>query len=80
MSAVYSLNTLDGQPLVSESTSTFLLKTYDLILDIFLFFHNNNNNQAFYSQASWDRLEMKPHEPKKQVQNKSEKEGENKVR
>jgi hypothetical protein len=25
---------------------------------------NNNNNQAFYSQASWGRLEMKPHEPK----------------
>jgi hypothetical protein len=23
----------------------------------------NNNNQAFYSQASWGRLEMKPHEP-----------------
>jgi hypothetical protein len=26
---------------------------------------NNNNNQAFYSQASWSRLEMKPHEEKK---------------
>jgi hypothetical protein len=26
---------------------------------------NNNNNQAFYSQASWGRLEMKPHEQKK---------------
>jgi hypothetical protein len=38
----------------------------------------NNNNQAFYSQASWGRLEMKPHEPKKQVQNKSEKEGKTK--
>jgi hypothetical protein len=25
----------------------------------------NNNNQAFYFQASWDRLEMKPHEQKK---------------
>jgi hypothetical protein len=24
----------------------------------------NNNNQAFYSQASWGRLEMKTHEPK----------------
>jgi hypothetical protein len=35
------------------------------------------NNQAFYSQASWGRLEMKPHELKKQVQNKSEKEGKN---
>jgi hypothetical protein len=23
------------------------------------------NNQAFYSQASWGRLEMKPHEQKK---------------
>jgi hypothetical protein len=34
---------------------------------------DNNNNQAFYSQASWGRLEMKPHEQKKQVQNKSEK-------
>jgi hypothetical protein len=36
---------------------------------------DNNNNQTFYSQASWGRLEMKPHEPKKQGQNKSEKEG-----
>jgi hypothetical protein len=27
--------------------------------------NNNNNNQAFYFQASWGRLEMKPHEPKK---------------
>jgi hypothetical protein len=36
----------------------------------------NNNNQAFYSQVSWGRLEMKPHEQKKQVQNKSKKEGE----
>jgi hypothetical protein len=29
------------------------------------FTDSNNNNQAFYSQASWGRLEMKPHEPKK---------------
>jgi hypothetical protein len=35
----------------------------------------NNNNQAFYSHASYDRLEIKPHESKKQEQNKSEKEG-----
>jgi hypothetical protein len=35
--------------------------------------HITNNNQAFYSQASWGRLEMKPHEKKKQVQNKSKK-------
>jgi hypothetical protein len=27
--------------------------------------NNNNNNQAFYSQASYGRLEMKPHETKK---------------
>jgi hypothetical protein len=27
--------------------------------------NNNNNDQAFYSQASWGRLEMKPHELKK---------------
>jgi hypothetical protein len=26
---------------------------------------DNNNNQAFYSQASWGRLDMKPHEQKK---------------
>jgi hypothetical protein len=26
---------------------------------------NNNNNQAFWSQASWGRLKMKPHEQKK---------------
>jgi hypothetical protein len=38
-------------------------------------YNNNSNNQAFYSQASWGRLEIKPHEPKKQRQNKSEKEG-----
>jgi hypothetical protein len=25
----------------------------------------NNNNQVFYFQASWGRLEMKPHESKK---------------
>jgi hypothetical protein len=26
---------------------------------------NNNNIQAFYSQASWGRLERKPYEQKK---------------
>jgi hypothetical protein len=36
MSIVCSLNTLGAQPLLSELVSTFLLKTYDLILDIFL--------------------------------------------
>jgi hypothetical protein len=29
---------------------------------------NNSNNQAFYSQASWGRLEMKPHERKRRKQ------------
>jgi hypothetical protein len=27
--------------------------------------HMIQHNQAFYFQASWGRLEMKPHEPKK---------------
>jgi hypothetical protein len=27
--------------------------------------YNNNNSQAIYSQASWGKLEMKPHELKK---------------
>jgi hypothetical protein len=43
MSTVYSLNTLGGQPLVSRSASTFLLKTYGLILDIILLFHNTKH-------------------------------------
>jgi hypothetical protein len=32
---------------------------------------NNNNNQAFYSQASWGRLEMKPHEQKKRYKTRA---------
>jgi hypothetical protein len=40
--------------------------------------NNNNNNQAFYSQASWGRLEMKPHEQKKTGTKQKWKEGENK--
>jgi hypothetical protein len=39
---MYSLNTLGSQPLVYGSTSTFLLKTYDLILDIFPLFTTQN--------------------------------------
>jgi hypothetical protein len=27
-------------------------------------YHYNNNNQAFYSQTSWGRLEIKPQEKK----------------
>jgi hypothetical protein len=41
---------------------------HDLSYDNFLCLHQltnlDNNNQAFYSQASWSRLEMKPHEKK----------------
>jgi hypothetical protein len=44
-----------------------------------IFIYYSNNNQVFFSQASWGKLEMKPHEQKKQVQNKSEKEGEKQV-
>jgi hypothetical protein len=47
MSTVHSLNTLDGQPLVSGSASTFLLKTYDLILDIFLLSQHIHNHDVF---------------------------------
>jgi hypothetical protein len=41
-------------------------------------YNNNNNNQAFYSQASWGRLQMKLHEQKKnryktRVKNKGKK-------
>jgi hypothetical protein len=36
------------------------------------YFNHNNNNQAFYSQASWGRLEMKAHEPKKKLGTKQE--------
>jgi hypothetical protein len=35
----------------------------------------HQQQQVLYSQASWSRLEMKPHEGKKQGQNKSEKRG-----
>jgi hypothetical protein len=47
MLIVYSLNILGGQPLVSESASTFLLKTYDLILDIFLLSQHIHNHNVF---------------------------------
>jgi hypothetical protein len=35
-------------------------------------FGYNNNNQAFYSQASWGRLQMKLHEQKKKTGTKQE--------
>jgi hypothetical protein len=47
MSTVYFLNTLGGQPLISRSTSTFLLKTYDLILDIFHLSQHIHNHIVF---------------------------------
>jgi hypothetical protein len=47
MTTVYYLNTLGGQPLVSGSVSTFLLKTYDLILDIFLLSEPIHNHNVF---------------------------------
>jgi hypothetical protein len=37
----------------------------------------NNNNQAFYSQASWGRLEMK-HEQKKKYKTRAKKKGKTK--
>jgi hypothetical protein len=40
--------------------------------------YNNNNNQAFYSQASWGRLEMKPHEQKKGYKTRVKKKGKTK--
>ena len=33
-----------------------------------LYIHNNNNNIAFFSQANWGRLEMKPERNKFRVQ------------
>jgi hypothetical protein len=37
--------------------------------------YNNNNNQAFYSQARWGRLEMKPHEKKNWYKTRAKKKG-----
>jgi hypothetical protein len=39
---------------------------------------NNNNNQAFYSQASWGMLEIKPHEPKNRYKTRAKKKGKTK--
>jgi hypothetical protein len=40
--------------------------------------NTNNNNQAFYFQASWGRLEMKPHEPKNRYKTRAKKKGKTK--
>jgi hypothetical protein len=46
---------------------------------IFINIHQHyNNNQAFYSQASWGRLEMKPHEQKKRYKPRVKKKGKTK--
>jgi hypothetical protein len=47
MSTVCSLNALGGQLLDSGSVSTILLKTYDLILDIFLLSQPIHNHNVF---------------------------------
>jgi hypothetical protein len=39
---------------------------------------NNNNNQAFYFQASWGKLDMKPHELKKRYKTRVKKKGKTK--
>jgi hypothetical protein len=41
--------------------------------------NNNNNNQAFYSQASWGRLEMKPYEQKNRYKIRAKKKGKTKA-
>jgi hypothetical protein len=38
-------------------------------------YNNNNNNQAFYSQASWGRLEMKQHKKKNRYKTIAKKKG-----
>jgi hypothetical protein len=35
--------------------------------------HITNNNQAFYFQAGWGRLEMKPHEKKNRYKTRAKK-------
>ena len=40
----------------------------DLVVHVGYSLHNNNNNIAFFSQASWSRLEMKPERNKFKVQ------------
>jgi hypothetical protein len=38
-----------------------------------LIYFNNNNNQAFYSYASWGRVEMKSHEQTKKNKTRAKK-------
>jgi hypothetical protein len=54
-------------------------KIYAETAYIFLGSYNkNNNNQTFYSQASWGRLEMKPHEQKKEYKTRAKRRGKTK--
>jgi hypothetical protein len=39
----------------------------------------NYNNKPFKSQATWDRLEMKPHEPKNMDKTSAKKKGKQRV-
>jgi hypothetical protein len=43
-----SLNTLYGKSLISDTASTYLLKTYDLILDFFLSQYKTNLNHDVF--------------------------------
>jgi hypothetical protein len=58
--------------------SAIFLNIFMLFLIILFSFFNNNNNQAFYFQANWDRLEMKPHEKKKEYKTRVKKKGKTK--
>jgi hypothetical protein len=49
MSIVCSLNELDGKPLISGSAGTYLLKTYDLILNFLISQHKLNINHDVFS-------------------------------
>jgi hypothetical protein len=48
MSILCSLNTLVGNPLISGTASTYLLMTYDLILDFLLSQHKLNLNHNVF--------------------------------
>jgi hypothetical protein len=49
MSIVCSLNELDGKPLISGFAGTYLLKTYDLILNFLISQHKLNINHDVFS-------------------------------
>jgi hypothetical protein len=53
---------------------SFFFFIFSLIL-LYIAVNMYNNNQAFYSQESWGRLEMKPHDPKNRDKTKAKKGG-----